>query len=344
MKITATITAMLVLLALTAAAQATVSIETVTVGDPGNVGELSGLSGGNGPDRICGSVSYVYRISKYEVTAGQYTAFLNAVGATDTYGLYNTGMSRTDYGSGITQSGTSGSYKYSVANDFIDRPVNYVSYWDACRFANWLHNGQPTGSQNASTTERGAYTLDGYALTNGQTIVRNANWTWAVTNEDEWYKAAYYKGGGTNEGYWLYPTGSDAAPGQDMSDASGNNANYYTAPYAYPIDSGKYTTRVGEFQDSASNYGTFDQGGNLDEWNEAVPFFNGGIAYRGVRGGSYYRYGSRLQASYRISANPTTEDAYTGFRVAQAVVPEPSSAIALLAGLASIFYTRRRRG
>ena len=62
----------------------------VTVGNPGNVGEASGWGRDNGgPERICGSVAYAYNIGKYEVTAGQYTAFLNAVGGVDTYALYN---------------------------------------------------------------------------------------------------------------------------------------------------------------------------------------------------------------------------------------------------------------
>ena len=70
-----------------------VNIETVPVGDPGNAGELSGAgAGGVGPDRICGAVGHTYRMGKYEVTAGQYTAFLNAVAKTDTYGLYNMKM------------------------------------------------------------------------------------------------------------------------------------------------------------------------------------------------------------------------------------------------------------
>jgi len=38
------------------------------------------------------AVGYAYRIGKYEVTVGQYTAFLNAVAATDTFGLYNPNM------------------------------------------------------------------------------------------------------------------------------------------------------------------------------------------------------------------------------------------------------------
>src|SRR5665647_1441137 len=70
-----------------------VNMETVPVGNPGNAGELSGAgAGGYGPDRICGAVAHAYNIGKYEVTAGQYTEFLNAVAKTDTYGLYSTSM------------------------------------------------------------------------------------------------------------------------------------------------------------------------------------------------------------------------------------------------------------
>jgi hypothetical protein len=195
------------------------SLETVTVGDPGNTGELSGEgAGGYGPDRICGSVGYTYNIGKYEVTAGQYTAFLNAVAKVDTYGLYNSSMWDSDYGCKIERTGTIGNYSYRVASDRANRPVNYVSFWDACRFANWLHNGQPTGAQDLTTTEDGAYLLNGYTGYDGRWIVRKAGWRWAVTSEDEWYKAAYYKGGGTNAGYWSYPTQSDTMPSNQLVD------------------------------------------------------------------------------------------------------------------------------
>ena len=154
-----------------------------------------------------------------------------------------------------------------MASAFVNRPVNYVSFWDACRFANWLNNGQG----GPGTHRDGAYTLTTGGMTNN-TITRNTGATWAVTSEDEWYKAAYYKGGSTNAGYWLYPTSSNTAPGQDMADVSGNNANYYTDPYVYPIDPACYTTVAGEFQNSDSPYGTFDQGGNVWEWNEAIMY------------------------------------------------------------------------
>jgi len=323
------------------ALQAAITIDTVRVGNPGNVGELSGSgAGGYGPDRICGAVAYTYNIGKFEVTAGQYTAFLNAVAATDTYGLYNTAMSNTSWGSGIARSGggTVGNPSmYSVASDYANRPVTWVSFWDSCRFANWLHNGQSTGAQGAGTTERGAYTLDGYNGEDGRTIQRSADAKWAVTSEDEWYKAAYYKGGGTNAGYWDYPTSSNTAPGQDMADASGNNANYYTAPYAYPIDSGKYTTVVaGEFQNSDSPYGTFDQGGNVWEWNEAIL---DGWYSRGSRGGSFDDVDNSLLAASRDGTNPTCEADGYGFRVSE--VPEPATMTLLALGGLGMLLRRR---
>ena len=342
MKKAFVVTAALVLLGMSIAAQA-VTIATVPVGDPGNAGELSGAgAGGLGPDRICGSVGYNYNIGKYEVTAGQYTDFLNKVARTDTYGLYNTDMDTPvySYGCNIKRTGSSGSYVYSVASDWANRPVNYVSYWDSCRFANWLSNGQGAGS-----TETGAYTLGGYTGQDGGTIQRNANWKWAVTSEDEWYKAAYYKGGGTTAGYWDYPTQSNTAPSNVLGNPTdpGNNATYYNN--GYTIGSPYYRTEVGAHENSDSAYATFDQGGNVCEWNEAIVYEGSNYAYRGLRGGSFYGYIHSLQASDRSSGygyDPSNEHYSVGFRVSQ-VVPEPSSIMALAAGLISLLGIRRRR-
>lgn len=310
----------LVLLGLCIAAHANITMDTVAVGDAGNVGELSGSgAGGYGPDRICGSVSYTYNIGKYEVTAGQYTEFLNAKAKTDTYGLYNTAMvdSLGSRGCNIQRNGNSGGYSYAVASDWADRPVNYVSFWDACRFANWLGNGQGNGD-----TETGAYSLGGYNGLDGRTISRNAGATWAVTSEDEWYKAAYYMGGGTTAGYWDYATQSNS-----INDGM---ANYGALTH---------TTDVGSYPYS-SLYGTFDQSGNVWEWNET------GIVYgshpsRVIRGGAFSCVGTDLRASYSDYSFPTGEASFIGFRVSQ--VPEPSSLITLLAGLAGLLSIRRRR-
>ena len=203
----------LALLCLGTLAQANITIATVPVGDPGNAGELSGAgAGGYGPDRVCGSVGYSYNIGKYEVTTAQYTDFLNHKAQSDPYGLYNTCMA--DAPCSIQRSGSPGGYSYNVASDWANRPVSFVSYWDSCRFANWLCNGQGDGD-----TETGAYTVSGYNGGDGRSIQRNAGAKWFIPSEDEWYKSAYYRGGGTEAGYWDYPTRSDSTPSNDLCDA-----------------------------------------------------------------------------------------------------------------------------
>ena len=350
MKRVFAVTAVIALLGLSIAAQA-VTIATVPVGNAGNAGDARYGSAyqGYGPATY-GSVGYNYNIGKYEVTAGQYTEFLNAKATvSDPYQLYNTYMADPTnwHGCNIQRGGVGtvlNPYTYTVASDWANRPVNYVSYWDSCRFANWLGNGQGAGS-----TETGAYTLNGYNGYNsynyyGRTIQRNANWNWAVTSEDEWYKAAYYKGGGTTAGYWDYPTKSNTAPAnQVLPTDPGNSANYYINNYS--IGSPYYRTNVGEFENSGSAYGTFDQGGNVWELNEAIVYQGTDYAYRGLRGGSFdihSIYGT-LQASGRFyGLYPVHEDLNIGFRVSQ-VVPEPSSILALAGGLVSLLGMRKRR-
>ena len=279
-------------------ARAAIAISTVSVGDVGNAAEYyTGF----------GRVNYAYRIGKYEVTAGQYAAFLNAVGAT-------------------------GSYFYTVATGCVNLPVNYVSFWDAARFANWLNNGQPTGAQGPGTTEMGAYTLTSGGIS-ANTVTRNAGATWVVTSKDEWTKAGYYNA--VTSSYYDYPTRSNTTPGRDTADASGNNANYYAGSGAYPIASGHYTTLVGQFQNSASPYGTFDQGGNVDEWSDDM--ISG--PYRYIRGGWFGDDPVYMDVRGAAITSPTNDGYNQGFRVAQ--VPEPAS-IALLAFAGAGMLARRR--
>ena len=80
------------------------------------------------------------------------SAMRDAVAATDTFALYNTSMG-TDPRGGISRQGASGSFTYPTRTNMEDKPVNFASGYDALRFANWMHNGQPTGAQDTTTTE-----------------------------------------------------------------------------------------------------------------------------------------------------------------------------------------------
>ena len=198
------------------------TIDTVTVGDPGNPNDSTGQ----------GAVATTYAIGKYEVTLNQYRDFLTAVAVTDTYNLYNPSMGTDLNMKGITRTGSPGSYAYAVFGDG-QRPVTYVSWFDAARFTNWLHNGQPSGLQVAGTTEQGAYTLNG--ATSGVGFTKGVGAQYWIPGESEWYKAAYYQplaAGGDADGYWRYPMQTNSVPYSDQP------------PGATPDN-----TRVGNFEE-----------------------------------------------------------------------------------------------
>ena len=152
-----------------------------------------------------GNVTSGYYIGIYEVTNNEYVDFLNSVSQTDTNSLYLSNMSFATNG-GINRSGSAGSYSYSVKQNMGNKPVNFINWFNCARYCNWLHNGKPVGNQNNSTTEIGCYDMS-FSI---PTRLNNA--TFFIPNENEWYKAAYYKGGSSNAGYWLYATQSNTAP------------------------------------------------------------------------------------------------------------------------------------
>ena len=262
-------------------ARATPFIPTVPVGSAGNPHDASGFGG----------VAYDYRIGKHEVTIGQYVVFLNSVAADDTYSLYHPIMGTDHNVAGISRSGSSGSYTYSAIGS-PNMPVTHVSWGDAARFCNWLHNGQPTGTQNLSTTEDGAYFLNGDNSNTGlKAVTRKADANWFIPSANEWYKAAYYQPtsqGGDSDGYWKYPMRtnntpySDQPPGNTPDNTRVGNfryddgvANGYNDGHAVSgtmtfDDQQVYLTDVGAYATSGSFYGTYDQGGNAWEWTESV--------------------------------------------------------------------------
>ena len=270
-----------------------VVIDYVAVGKAGNPNDSTGY----------GAVPYNYKIAKNETTIGQYAEFLNAVAKSDPYSLYSTNMAGYTPIAGIARSGSAGSYSYSVIPGTGNKPITFVTWFDAARFCNWIHNGQGSGG-----TENGAYTLNG--ATSGIILKNAAAKVW-IPSEDEWYKAAYYdptKGG--SGGYWPYPTQSNALAGNTIGVA--NSANYFDGDYVGPYP-GMALTDVGAYgANSDSFYGTNDQGGNVSELNDAVV----ATFFRGRRGGAYANQVGSLASSANNSTSPSSEDDSTGFRVA----------------------------
>ncbi len=87
---------------------------------------------------------------------------------------------------------------------------------------------------------------------------------------------------------------------------------------------------------SASFYGTFDQGGNVYEWSEAVI----SSSFRGLRGGSWNSISVFLAAAFRYSGDPSDEGVDLGFRVAS--IPEPSTGLLGVLGMLGLMQRRRR--
>lgn len=286
-----------------------------------------------------GRVDYGYSIAKHEVTNAQYVEFLNAVARSDPNSLFHPAMNFESQG-GIVRSGVSGTYSYSVRPDEIgmgpgeadgedytlaNKPVVFVTFSNAMRFANWLENGQPVGAQGPTTTEDGAY-----EISDGLSETRNAGAKFFLPTEDEWHKAAYYDRNGS---YFVYPTRSNAAPDNELpSNDTGNSANLTDGnlPTADPL---RPFVDVGSYSLTYTAYGTFDQAGNVWEWNESSDPLLG----RGVRGGSYNYSPYAAQSAARTWRNGVDPD--VGFRLVR--IPEPSSFTLVFAAIAGCMRWRR---
>jgi sulfatase modifying factor 1 len=277
-----------------------IQIDFVTVGDPGNPADSTGY----------GKVDYVFQIGKFEINNLQYAAFLNAKAKSDAHSLYN---STATPNNGIVRSGIDGAFSYSIKSGMEHKPVTWVNFYKAMRFANWLHNG----GLNSSDTETGAYT---FGSNGALPTKRNPGAKYFIPSENEWYKAAYYQpasAGGPPGNYWLYATRSSNAPIAESPPGGSNSANYDVALLTNP----EFTSLadVGAYVVARSYYGTFDQTGNVWEWNETAL-----LGGRSIRGGSPGEPASKISSLFRFdnfNDGAGWEQGCCGFRLAAAFPP-----------------------
>jgi formylglycine-generating enzyme required for sulfatase activity len=313
------------------------AIQWVTVGDPNNAADTTNR----------GAVSDSFQIMKYEFTNQQYTNFLNSVdaGGINPNSVYNVNMGDDIRGGISFTSGAASGSKYAVKSNMGDKPVNYVSWFDAARVANWYQNG----ATSSSSIETGAYTLVG-GQTTGTAPARNNNATFYIPTQDQWYKAAYYKGGSTSAGYWDYATRSDTFPTAVTADTTGIGSAGSTGNFANYHDDANWNGRGGNVTTVGTNgvssaYGAFDMNGNITEWNDLTGLVAG--SDREVRGGYWGSFNEvSLQSTFNQVIAASVESDVYGFRLASPAVPEPSTYAMALAGLAcggySVFRRRKR--
>ena len=332
----------------TSAVAAKIQTDPKTFSNPINIQMAPVLDTGNSPDPVTlfGNVNHAYTIATLDITIGQYVTFLNAVAKNDAHGLYNEKMSSDLLVAGIARSGRPGHYQYSAigpSGSFQissatpnDRPITYVSWFDAARFANWMSNGQPSGSQSRRTTEDGAYNLTSLSAKKGLAITKNginpntnSAPSYFIPSENEWYKAAYFNptlNNGTG-GYNLYATQSNTAPG-NIPGIGINDANYayrgaFSITQLLSIDFNQnYLTDVGSFINTRGPYGAYDQNGSVWEWND----MDGSTTpVRIIRGGGWTSFYTYLQSSYRLGNIAQSSNNNLGFRLTSSVNPSNSA-------------------
>ena len=362
--------------------RAEVTFDWAIVGNPGNVpqvrfffatDEQGGgiLSAGEERDKSgvlnftyvapAGAVNYGYRISKHEVTNAQYAEFLNSVDpeGANSLGLYNTGLTEQDAAVGLTDrfGGMAGPFggihqdlsaeegsRYVLRAGQELKPVNYVSWFDAARFTNWLENGQGSG-----LTETGVYDIAEISVNGLSGSERTATSDFFLPNRDEWRKSAYHDATAGTEGvYFHYANGSNILPPSAPPSDDPNGANYIgitrffpqaqidpelplaresryalTGSTEFPINANPLSD-VGAYTGAASPYGTYDQNGNVFEWTESPTSLSTVAA---VEGGSWAvpRTDRRIwSGDYSLR----TENAQLGFRIASSDSGPPGDKMA----------------
>jgi|GEM_PF-4958667 len=97
-------------------------------------------------------------------------------------------------------------YSYETVEGRRALPITYVSWYSAARYCNWLHHDQPIGEQDENTTEDGSYTLFPDIETIAPACMEkiapiNIGARYFLPSVNQWYKAAYYTGGGIEGAY-----------------------------------------------------------------------------------------------------------------------------------------------
>jgi len=217
-----------------------------------------------------------YFIDTYEVTNEAYVMFLNVGGNDDHWRSEMTGE--------IARIGTAARYTYRVVTDFADRPVRWVSWYDATDFCAWrsTDQGLPAG-------------------------------TYRLPTEAEWEKAAGW-GDPARTSLWTYAFQSDSI---DTSKCNYNNSVGTTRPVGYYTNWQSYYgcyDMSGNLWEWCSDW--FGGAGNYPS-STSNPTGPSSGAVKMKRGGSFYLDATYCRVDYRSYDLPNMRVKGYGFRAAR---------------------------
>lgn len=283
----------------------------------------------SGPNQyVRGSVDYEYRITKTEVTTGQYVEFINAWAPylDNASGSLRVGSRFLTF---TTTPRPDGGFdtNYSTIPGFENVPVD-PSLRYAMLMSNWLHNGKQSDRESFLN---GAYDL--------HNIPTNSAGVWTsvpsrqigakfwVPSIDEWTKAAYYdpnRNGLGQGGYWAYPNGSDSQPTPGLPGIGQTDAGLIPGPGGAEIFS------VGSYPSTQSFWGLLDLMGGVSEWTETQrdagdAWFLGAARYGGIGSPPLEPIAGRID---QLTGGRTAYSDSFGFRLASIPVPGSWACIA----------------
>ncbi|MCH8271521.1 MAG: SUMF1/EgtB/PvdO family nonheme iron enzyme, partial [Planctomycetes bacterium] len=308
-----------------------------TITHPGNAaydGGQFGLTAG------IGRVDYVYRIAKLEITTDQWLEYANVFSPREGGRFFT---SPAHWGANPDPSYTGPGRRWTLIPGQGQTPVAGISWQEAARYANWLHNDKST---DPSAIENGAYDTSTWGFdpltgrrTDGNKLSDANFW---IPSYDEWLKAVHYdpnKNGPGQEGYWLFPHSSDdlIVPGLP---GVGETSAGWIDPLSPWVE---WQIPLGAYPESISPWGLLDASGGVREMIDTWVHPNGSRQEKFLDGAAAGDLGWDLKDRADVwgGSRPLhTSHPHVGFRIASSV-PSPGTGILLV--LALTLFVRRRR-
>lgn len=320
-----------------------------TVGNVGNAPYTS-----SNPDDVNvngrGSVNYEFRASRLEITTGQWVEFLNAFApfAQSPLNGHATGSFPQRIGAGLGPVLPNGNRTLLIPSSIPNAamlPVGGISWRDAARYCNWLHNNKEVSLAAIST---GAYDTTTWGGGPGGVAPytddprRMPGAKFFMPEISEYLKATHYdpnRYGPGQGGYWQYKTASDTPPISGLPGVGTTSAGYQPDGSVFAA----WNIPLGAYTDVQTAYGLWDTSGGgkewIESWTEQVTV--NGRMFSGSFAGASPDAFSLLDTVGWISGSDNVQSPtpFASFRI-YSTVPSPGASVLFVAG---VLMSRRKR-